>query len=72
MYRDPEIVAEVQQQREKLFEAQLKALENGTNQKRLQNTMVCSGGDERHAKRMIAAEDAENERIEQQRLEVMG
>ncbi|KZR87177.1 hypothetical protein [Synechococcus sp. MIT S9504] len=60
---NPEFVAEVQQPREKSLEAQLKVLEDGANQKRLQNTMVCSGDDERHAKRMIAVEDAENEHI---------
>jgi len=68
---DPEFVAEFQQQRERNLEAQLKALEDGANQKRFQNAVNRTGGDESQAKRMIAAEDAENERIQQQRMGVM-
>ena len=68
---DPEFVAEFQQQREKGLEAQLKALEDGANQKRFQNAVVRAGGDERQAKRMIAAEDAEQAAREQQRQGVM-
>ena len=64
---DPEFVAEFQQQREKGLEAQLKALEDGANQKRFQNAVVRAGGDERKAKRLIAAEDAEQAAREQQR-----
>ena len=64
---DPEFVAEFQQQREKGLEAQLKALEDGANQKRFQNAVVRAGGDERQAKRLIAAEDAEQAAREQQR-----
>ena len=41
---DPEFVAEFQQQREKGLEAQLKALEDGANQKRFQNAVVRAGG----------------------------
>ena len=69
---DPEFVAEFQQQQEKSLEAQLKALERGAEKKRLQNTMIRTGGDERQAKRLIAAEDAENERVQQQHQGVMG
>ena len=69
---DPEFVAEFQQQRERNLEAQLKALEDGANQKRFQNAVNRAGGDERQAQRMIAAEDAENERIQQHRQGVMG
>ena len=69
---DPEFVAEFQQQQEKSLEAQLKALERGAEEKRLQNTMIRTGGDERQAKRLIAAEDAENERVQQQHQGVMG
>ena len=68
---DPEFVAEFQQQREKGLEAQLKALEDGANQKRFQNAVVRAGGDERQAKRMIAAQDAEQAAREQQRQGVM-
>ena len=68
---DPEFVAEFQQQREKGLEAQLKALEDGANQKRFQNAVVRAGGDERQAKRLIAAEDAEQAAREQQRQGVM-
>ena len=68
---DPEFVAEFQQQREKGLEAQLKALEDGANQKRFQNTLLQTGGDERQAKRMIAAQDAEQAAREQQRQGVM-
>ena len=69
---DPEFVAEFQQQREKGLEAQLKALEDGANQKRFQYAVVRAGGDERQAKRLIAAEDAEQAAREQQRQGVMG
>ena len=41
---DPEFVAEFQQQREKGLEAQLKALEDGANQKRFQIAVVRAGG----------------------------
>ena len=68
---DPEFVAEFQQQREKGLEAQLKALEDGANQKRFQNTLLQTGGDERQAKRMIAAQDAEQAARDQQRQGVM-
>ena len=68
---DPEFVAEFQQQREKGLEAQLKALEDGAAEKRFQNTLVQTGGDERQAKRMIAAQDAEQAAREQQRQGVM-
>ena len=68
---DPEFVAEFQQQREKGLEAQLKALEDGANQKRFQNTLLQTGGDERQAKRMIAAQDSEQAAREQQRQGVM-
>ena len=68
---DPEFVAEFQQQREKGLEAQLKALEDGANQKRFQNAVVRAGGDERQAKRLIAAEDAEQAAREAQRQGVM-
>ena len=68
---DPEFVAEFQEQREKGLEAQLKALEDGANQKRFQNAVVRAGGDERQAKRLIAAEDAEQAAREQQRQGVM-
>ena len=69
---DPEFVAEFQEQREKGLEAQLKALEDGANQKRFQNAVVRAGGDERQAKRMIAAQDAEQAAREQQCQGVMG
>ena len=69
---DPEFVAEFQQQQEKSLEAQLKALERGAEEKRLQNTMIRTGGDERQAKQLIAAEDTENERVQQQHQGVMG
>ena len=68
---DPEFVAEFQEQREKGLEAQLKALEDGANQKRFQNAVVRAGGDERQAKRMIAAQDAEQAAREAQRQGVM-
>ena len=68
---DPEFVAEFQEQREKGLEAQLKALEDGANQKRFQNAVVRAGGDERQAKRLIAAEDAEQAAREAQRQGVM-
>ena len=68
---DPEFVAEFQQQQEKSFEAQLKAMEDGANQKRFQNTMIRTGGDERQAKRMMQAEDAEQAARVQQRQGVM-
>ena len=64
---DPAFVREFQQQKQQSFEDQLKALEDGANQKRLQNTMVRTGGDERQARRVIAAEDAEQAAREQQR-----
>jgi len=66
---DPEFVADFQRQREKGLEAQLKALEDGANQKRIQNAVVRTGGDERQAKRMIAAEDAEQETVKGARAE---
>ena len=69
---DPEFVAEFQQQREKSLESQLKALENGAAEKREQRMLQQAKGDKHFAKRMIAAEDAENERIQQQRMGVMG
>ena len=70
---DPEFVAEFQQQQqEKSLEAQLKALERGAEEKRLQNTMIRTGGDERQAKQLIAAEDTENEHVQQQHQGVMG
>ena len=68
---DPEFVAEFQEQREKGLEAQLKALEDGANQKRFQNAVVRAGGDERQAKRLIAAEDAEQAAREAHRQGVM-
>ena len=68
---DPEFVAEFQQQRANSFESQLKALETGAAEKRLKNTLVKTGGDERQAKRLIEAEDAANEQQQQQRMGVL-
>ena len=69
---DPEFVAEFQQQREKSLESQLKSLEDGAAEMRLQQVMKHkTNGDKAAAKRWIAAEDAENERVQQQRQGVM-
>ena len=69
---DPEFVAEFQQQREKGLEAQLKALEDGAVASREKQMLQQANGDKHLAKRMMQAEDAENERIQQQRQGVMG
>ena len=69
---DPEFVAEFQQQRQKSLDAQLKALEEGAAEKRLQQVMKHkTNGDKAAAKRWIAAEDAEQAALEQQRQGVM-
>ena len=69
---DPEFVAEFQQQREKGLEAQLKALEDGAAASREKRMLQQAKGDKHLAKRMMQAEDAENERLQQQRQGVMG
>ena len=68
---DPEFVAEFQQQQEKSLDAQLKALEDGAAEKREQRMLQQANGDKHLAKRMIAAEDAEQAAREQQRQGVM-
>ena len=69
---DPEFVAEFQQQREKGLEAQLKALEDGAAASSEKRMLQQAKGDKHLAKRMMQAEDAENERLQQQRQGVMG
>ena len=69
---DAEFVAEFQQQREAGLTAQLKALEDGAVASREKQMLQQANGDKHLAKRMMQAEDAENERIQQQRQGVMG
>ena len=64
---DAEFVGEFQQQRDNSLEEQLKALEKGAAEKRLQNILHQTAGDEIAAKRRIEAEGAETQRLSEQR-----
>ena len=64
---DAEFVGEFQQQRDNSLEEQFKALEKGAAEKRWQNMLHQTGGDEIAAKRRIEAEDAETQRLSEQR-----
>ena len=64
---DAEFVSEFQQQRDNSLEEQFKALEKGAAEKRWQNMLHQTGGDEIAAKRRIEAEDAETQRLSEQR-----
>ena len=68
---DPAFVREFHQKDERNYEAQLQQMEAETAEKRFRNTLVQTGGDEGMARRVIAAEDAEQAAREQQRQGVM-